>query len=128
MVGGHSGGSSSQPVPGQAQGAEYGLPAHQVRARGGEVTVKVPADVAERFNRAVSKHADSGEGVGSNIDSETHKSGMEPLTERARNLTEVAEEKMRTGGTGETRTPEVGFPASESAGKEGPMGQPPGQL
>jgi hypothetical protein len=35
------------------------------------------------------KHADSGGGVASNQDSDTHKSGMEPLTERARNLTEV---------------------------------------
>ena len=29
--------------------------------------------------------------MGTNIDSDTHKSGMEPLTERARNLTEVAQ-------------------------------------
>ena len=121
------------------------------------------------------RHAGSGEGVGSNIDSDTHTSGMEPLTERARNLTEVAhvgvterarvwvwgavgmplggaahvasslqyphalghikmprskglpsvlccavlcmprcaaaQEKIRTEGTGETCTPEVGFPA-----------------
>lgn len=36
---------------------------------------------------------------------------------------------MRTGGTGETRTPEVGFPASESMAQEGgPRGQPEGQL
>jgi hypothetical protein len=177
---------SARPVPRQAQGAEYGLPASQIRggwlhstvglmaggpallpsptrcrhsptlrsfpsmcpflaARGGEVTVKVPADIADRFNRAVvrpaavpcmarhraaapaqaaapaaaapqetvlqagrqqplaapcpsclqNKHAESGEGVGSNIDSDTHKSGMEPLTERARNLTEVAHVGVR---------------------------------
>ena len=124
-------------------------------ARGGEVTVKVPADIADRFNRAVvrpaavgcpaallgqaacgsssassrqkqplfrrqpgrhaatlclhwpppappahaqNKHADSGEGVGSDIDSETHKSGMEPLTQRARNLTEVAHVGVGWGG------------------------------
>lgn len=35
---------------------------------------------------------------------------------------------MRTEGTGETRTPEVGFPASASAEGEGPHGQRPGQL
>ncbi|KAI3435963.1 hypothetical protein D9Q98_002021 [Chlorella vulgaris] len=111
MVSGHSGGSTAKPVPGQAMGAEYGLPATQIRACGGEVTVQVPKEVADRFNRALNKHADSGGGVASNQDSDTHKSGMEPLTERARNLTEVTHEKVRTRGTGETRAPEVGFPA-----------------
>jgi hypothetical protein len=35
------------------------------------------------------KHAESSGGVASNIDTDTHKTGMEPVTERARNLTEV---------------------------------------
>lgn len=36
---------------------------------------------------------------------------------------------MRTEGTGETRTPEVGFPAAKVAEQEGePAGQPAGQL
>lgn len=34
-------------------GAEYGLPATQIRACGGEVTVQVPKEVADRFNRAL---------------------------------------------------------------------------
>lgn len=39
------------------------------------------------------------------------------------------QEKMRTEGTGETRTPEVGFPAAKVAEEEGaPAGQPKGQL
>ena len=75
---------SAKPVPGQAEGAEYGLPPSQIRgkwlapravrgrllidsnpipvphaARGGQVTVKVPAEIADRFNRAVV----SGKGV-----------------------------------------------------------------
>ncbi|KAL4458635.1 hypothetical protein ABPG75_013500 [Micractinium tetrahymenae] len=129
MVSGHSGGSSAQPAPEQGMGATYGLPPSQIRASGGEVTVKVRADIADRFNRAVNKHADSGEGVASNIDLDTHKAGLEPAGERQRNLTEVALEKMRTEGTGETRTPEVGFPSAQVAEKEGaPMGQPKGQL
>lgn len=129
MVSGHSGGSSAQPVPGQGEGAAFGLPPSQIRASGGEVTVKVRADVADRFNRATNKHADSGEGVASNIDLDTHKAGMEPAGERQRNMTEVALEKMRTEGTGETRTPEVGFPAAKVAEEEGaPAGQPKGQL
>lgn len=44
---------------------------------------------------------------------EKHKSGMEPLPERARNLTAVAEAKMQSGGKAETRTPDIGFPATE---------------
>ncbi|KAI7841339.1 hypothetical protein COHA_004957 [Chlorella ohadii] len=119
---------SSEPVPGQGEGVTFGIPPSAIRARGGEVTVMVPADVADRFNRALHKHEGSGGGVASNIDTETHKAGFEPQTERARNLTEVAMEKMRTEGTGETRTPEVGFPASASAEREGPHGQRPGQL
>lgn len=43
------------------------------------------------------KHAASSGGVASNIDRDTHKAGTEPLTERARNLTEVAHVSLQGG-------------------------------
>ena len=37
------------------------------------------------------KHDTSAGGVASNIDTETHKTGFEPVTDRARDLTDVAQ-------------------------------------
>ncbi|KAL4859246.1 hypothetical protein ACK3TF_000995 [Chlorella vulgaris] len=114
MVSDHSGGSAAAaPEAHQAAGAEPGPSTTPLgHARGGEVTVMVPTDVAERFNRAVDKTAATGgSAADSNQDSDTHKSGMEPLTDRARNLTEVTHEKVQSEGTSNTRAPEVGFPA-----------------
>ncbi len=37
------------------------------------------------------KHDASAGGVASNIDTDTHKTGMEPASDRARNLTDVAQ-------------------------------------
>ena len=45
------------------------------------------------------------------VDPATHKSGFEPVVDRARNLTAVTEAKARSGDEAETRTPDVGFPA-----------------
>ena len=42
---------------------------------------------------------------------DAHKSGMEPVAYRARNLTAVTEEEVRSGGAADTRHPNVGFPA-----------------
>ncbi|KAI3435965.1 hypothetical protein D9Q98_002023 [Chlorella vulgaris] len=122
--------AAAAPEAHQAAGAEPGPSTTPLgHARGGEVTVMVPTDVAERFNRAVDKTAASGgSAADSNQDSDTHKSGMEPLTERARNLTEVTHEKVQSEGTSNTRAPEVGFPASKNLDKEGPAGQASGQL
>lgn len=39
-------------VKNQGQGAEYGLPAHQVKGEGGSARVQVSADVADRFEAA----------------------------------------------------------------------------
>lgn len=39
-------------VPNQGQGAEYGFPKNQIKGKGGEGTVEVNADVAERFEAA----------------------------------------------------------------------------
>lgn len=104
-------GSKNTAVKEQAQGAEYGFPKSQVKADAGGVTrVQVPAHVADRFEHALAKHANKPE---SNFPDEKHKSGLEPVIERARNLTEVAEAKMRTGGKAETRTPNIGFPSKE---------------
>lgn len=92
-------------------GTEYGVPSTAVQARGGEAQVKVSADVADRFEAAKAKHDAHAGPLASNINSETHKSGMEPVADRARNLTEVTEAKMQ--GAEETRSPNIGFPARE---------------
>lgn len=60
---------------------------------------------------AICRNKVNASGKGVELD-DKHKSGMEPLPERARNLTEVAEAKMRSGGKAETRKPEIGFPAA----------------
>jgi hypothetical protein len=49
--------------------------------------------------------------VQSEIDPATHKSGFEPVVDRARNLTKVTEAAVRSGGEVETRAPNIGFPA-----------------
>jgi hypothetical protein len=36
---------------------------------------------------------------------------MEPVSDRARNLTAVTEARVQSGGEAETRTPDIGFPA-----------------
>ena len=38
-------------------------------------------------------------------------SGMENPADRIRNLTAVTEAKVQSGGTPETRSPDIGFPA-----------------
>lgn len=83
-------------VPNQAQGAEYGLPSTQVKGDQGAVTVSVPKSVADRFESVV-EHSGGGSSQAPVFD-EKHKSGMEPVTERARNLTEVTEAKVQSGG------------------------------
>jgi hypothetical protein len=50
----------------------------------------VPKDVADRFEAALSKHHKEAGSVEATYN-ETHKSGMEPVAERVRNLTAVAE-------------------------------------
>lgn len=54
-----------------------------------------------RRPRALSqaRHAASAGGVASNIDTETHKTGMEPGSERQRDLTPVAQVRVATGWT-----------------------------
>lgn len=103
--------SPGREVPFQAQGSGYGIPTDRAIAAGpdGSVTVKIRADLADRFNKLVRKSPAGG--VAANIDTETHKAGLEPLTERVRDLTAVAEAKAQTGGTAETRTPDIGFPS-----------------
>ncbi|KAK2080782.1 hypothetical protein QBZ16_000636 [Prototheca wickerhamii] len=76
--------------------------------RGG-VTAQVPKDVADRFEAAVNKHQEAGTKSDEPLD-DKHKSGMEPVTERARDLKDVAEAK---GSGDDTRAPESGFPADK---------------
>ncbi len=40
------------------------------------------------------RHDASAGGVASNIDTETHKTGLEPVSDRARNLTDVAQVQL----------------------------------
>jgi hypothetical protein len=96
-------------VPDQGQGAEYGLPKNQIKGEGGAIRVEVPAAVADRFNAAVERTG--GGSDHSPVTDDKHMSGMEPVADRVRNLTEVATAKMQSGGTAETRTPDIGFPA-----------------
>ena len=55
------------------------------------------------------KHQEAGTKSDEPLD-DKHKSGMEPVTERARDLKDVAEAK---GSGDDTRAPEAGFPADK---------------
>lgn len=93
--------------------APFGLAAEGCGALGGRLAVRslrLPHAAGQRCRSPTCrcccrcrpapqhKHEGSGGGVASNFDTDTHKSGMEPLTERARNLTAVAEVRRRQQG------------------------------
>jgi hypothetical protein len=95
-----------------AQGAEHGLPSTQVTGHGkGAVAVEVPAAVADHFEAATARLA--GAGAPSNPTPADHKSGLEPVAERARDLTEVATAEMQSGGAADTRPPGIGGPPTQ---------------
>ena len=99
----------------EAQGAEFGLPSAQLKGEGGAVRAEVPASVAEHFESAQARMEQSGAARPSAPLDDTHKSGLEPVSERARDLTAVTEAKIRSGDAAETRSPNIGFPGREPA-------------
>ena len=107
---GHNIAPESQSVPDQGQGAEYGFPKNQVKSNEGRTEIEVPASVADRFEAAKQGVHDRTGGTGPQVD-DTHKSGFEEVSDRARNLTAVTEAKVQSGGKAETRSPNIGFPA-----------------
>jgi hypothetical protein len=95
-----------------AQGAEHGLPSTQVSGHGkGAVAVEVPAAIADHFEAAMARL--TGPGAPTNPTPEDHKSGLEPVAERVRDLTKVATAEMQTGGAAETRPPGIGGPSTQ---------------
>lgn len=91
--------------------SENDTKAKGIYAEEGVAKVKVPEDVAEKFEAAKQHAHETSKGKGPSAIDEKHKSGFEPLVDRARNLTEVTRAKVQSEGEAETRYPEVGFPA-----------------